>query len=206
MGSVNSKPELRKKFLDRRRLTFSPTQRVQAESQVLQAARPLLASLKPGEVVASYISFDTEVPTFLLNEAILDSGLKLVVPCDLEQPRWGQLDPVQHTRALYRRFNPHPPLVSREMQCDHLAKLGLKVIFLPALAVDRTQVRLGRGAGWYDQALAHCDLTGSTRPQLIALTHEWEVLQAGTLPHESHDQLVDQVITSSGRLQKLGSE
>ncbi|MDU5315830.1 MAG: 5-formyltetrahydrofolate cyclo-ligase, partial [Varibaculum cambriense] len=148
----------------------------------------------------------TEVPTFLLNEAILDSGLKLVVPCDLEQPRWGQLDPVQHTRALYRRFNPHPPLLSKEMHGNDLAKLGLKFIFLPALAVDRTQVRLGRGAGWYDQALAHCNLTSPPRPQLIALTHDWEVLQAGTLPHEPHDQLVDQVLTSSGRLQKLDSE
>ena len=67
-------------------------------------------------------------------------------------------------------------------------------------------MRLGRGAGWYDQALAHCDLTASPRPQLIALTHDWEVLQAGTLPQEPHDQLVDQVLTSSGRLQKLGSE
>ena len=206
MGSVISKPALRKKFLDRRRLTFSPAQRIQAESQVLAAARPLLDSLKPGEAVASYLSFDTEVPTFLLNEAILDSGLKLMVPCDLEQPRGGQLDPVQHPRPLPRRFNPPPPLLSKEMHGNELAKLGLKFIFLPALAVDRTQARLGRGAGWYDQALAHCNLTGSTRPQLIALTHDWEVLQAGTLPQEPHDQLVDQVLTSSGRLQKLGSE
>lgn len=206
MGSVTTKATLRQRFLDRRRLTFSPNQRRLAESQVLAVAKPLLNSLKPGDMVASYLSFDTEVPTFLLNEAVLAAGLKLVVPCDLEQPRWGQLDPVQHTRALYRRFNPHPPLVSKEMHCDDLAKLGLKFIFLPALAVDRTGMRLGRGAGWYDRALSHCDPTCSTRPQLVALVHEWEVLQAGTLPHEPHDHPVDQVLISSGRLQKLGTE
>ncbi len=206
MDLVTSKRTLRQKFLDRRRLSFSPALRHQAESQVLAAAKPLLDSLKPGEVVASYLSFDTEVPTFLLNEAILAAGLKLIVPCGLEQSRWGELDPVQHTRALYRRFNPHPPLLAREMLCDELAKLGLRFIFLPALAVDRTGVRLGRGAGWYDQALAHCDPTCATRPQLIALVHEGEVLQAGTLPREPHDQLVDQVLTPEGRLQKLGSD
>ena len=206
MDLVTSKRALRKKFLDRRRLSFSAAQRHQAETQVLAAAKPLLDSLKPGEVVASYLSFDTEVPTFLLNETILAAGLKLMVPCGLEQSRWGELDPAQHTRALYRRFNPHPPLLSREIRCDELAKIGLKIIFLPALAVDKTGVRLGRGAGWYDQALAHCDPTCFPHPELIALVHEWEVLQAGTLPREPHDQLVDQVLTSEGRLQKLGSD
>ncbi len=204
MGSATTKPALRKKLLDRRRLTFLPAQRSQAESQVLTSAKPLLDSLKPGDLVASYLSFDTEVPTFLLNEMILAAGFKLFVPCGLEQSRWGQLDPAQHTRALYRRFNPHPPLLSKEMHCNDLAKLGLKFIFLPALAVDRTGVRLGRGAGWYDQALSHCDPTCPTRPQLIALVHDWEVLRAGTLPREPHDHLVDQALTSSGRLQKLG--
>ncbi|WP_122819990.1 5-formyltetrahydrofolate cyclo-ligase [Varibaculum vaginae] len=206
MDLVTSKRALRKKFLDRRRLSFSPAQRHQAETQVLAAAKPLLDSLKPGEAVASYLSFDTEVPTFLLNETILATGLKLVVPCGLEQSRWGELDPVQHTRALYRRFNPHPPLLSREMQCADLAKIGLKIIFLPALAVDRTGVRLGRGAGWYDQALLHCGTDCPTHPQLIAMVHDWEMLQAGALPREPHDQLVEQVLTPEGGLQKLEND
>lgn len=203
MEAKSTKADLRKKFLSRRRLSVLPSKREQEAATVRQAAQPLLDFLKPGDAVASYLSFDTEVPTFLLNQAVLDAGMKLFVPCNLAQPRWGRLDPVQHTRALYRRLNPHPPLISRELKCANLADLGVKLIFLPAVAVDRTGTRLGRGAGWYDQALSHCAVDCIQRPRLVALVHDWEVLTAGTLPAEPHDQRVDQVLTSSGRLQQL---
>ena len=67
-----------------------------------------------------------------------------------------------------------------------------EVVVVPALAVDRTGVRLGRGGGYYDRALRH------VRPgaRLVALVFDDELVDA--LPVEPHDQRVTAVVTPSG--------
>ena len=61
------------------------------------------------------------------------------------------------------------------------------VVLAPALAVDRTGARLGRGGGSYDRALAR------VRPDalVVALLHDGELLPPGqTVPTEPHDRRV----------------
>jgi len=71
------------------------------------------------------------------------------------------------------------------------------VVVLPALAVDRRGVRLGRGGGYYDRALQH------VRPDavLVAVVFDDELLDE--IPAEPHDQLVTAVVTPSGGWQAL---
>lgn len=57
-----------------------------------------------------------------------------------------------------------------------------EVVLVPALLVDREGVRLGRGGGSYDRALARAG--GLT----IALVHDDELVDS--LPREAHDVLV----------------
>jgi 5-formyltetrahydrofolate cyclo-ligase len=64
------------------------------------------------------------------------------------------------------------------------------LILVPALAVDRRGVRLGRGGGSYDRALAYA--AGSAL--VVALLHDGE-LRADDLPVEPHDRRVSAVIT-----------
>jgi 5-formyltetrahydrofolate cyclo-ligase len=73
------------------------------------------------------------------------------------------------------------------------------VIVVPALAVARDGVRLGRGGGYYDRALRH------VRPgaALVAAVFDDELV--GSLPAEPHDRLVTAVVTPSGGWQDLGS-
>jgi 5-formyltetrahydrofolate cyclo-ligase len=67
------------------------------------------------------------------------------------------------------------------------------LIVVPALAVSRDGVRMGRGGGSYDRVLARA------RPaRTVALLHDGELLDA--VPAERHDQRVDGVITPSGGL------
>lgn len=61
------------------------------------------------------------------------------------------------------------------------------VVIVPALAVDRQGVRLGRGGGSYDRALSR------TRATKIALLHDGEL--AHSLPTQAHDERVTAVIT-----------
>jgi len=63
------------------------------------------------------------------------------------------------------------------------------IVLVPALAVDRTGVRLGRGGGFYDRALA---LSAPGTP-LVAVVRDSEVLDS--LPAESHDVPMTHALT-----------
>lgn len=66
------------------------------------------------------------------------------------------------------------------------------VVFLPALAVDISMNRLGKGKGFYDRALKA--ISGSQKkPKLVAIVFDEEVV--ANLPIEDHDQKVDAFIT-----------
>ena len=77
----------------------------------------------------------------------------------------------------------------RDKIYDSSVLASLDVLFIPALAIDHNGMRLGKGAGYYDRALASLN----PRPQTIAIVYAEEVLDA--VPHDDHDQAVDLVIT-----------
>ncbi|WP_409329131.1 5-formyltetrahydrofolate cyclo-ligase [Trujillonella humicola] len=72
-----------------------------------------------------------------------------------------------------------------------------EAVVLPAVAVDRAGVRLGRGGGFYDRALVH------SRPGalLVAVVYDDELVDE--LPAEAHDRRVGAVVTPSGGWQAL---
>jgi 5-formyltetrahydrofolate cyclo-ligase len=68
------------------------------------------------------------------------------------------------------------------------------LVVVPALAVDRSGMRLGRGGGSYDRVLARLPAGTLT----VALLNDGELLDA--VPAEAHDRAVGAVITPSGGL------
>ncbi len=109
-------------------------------------------------------------------------------------------------------FEPRPPVIpgallpvvlpdgdldweldGRRHGVDAIADVGL--VLVPALAVDRHGLRLGRGGGCYDRALAR------TRARTIALVHDGELLDL--LPSEPHDVRVGWVVTPALGLVRL---
>jgi 5-formyltetrahydrofolate cyclo-ligase len=70
-------------------------------------------------------------------------------------------------------------------------------VVVPALAVDRAGLRMGRGGGSYDRALARVAPTAQT----VALLHDGELLDA--VPAEPHDRRVGAVITPGEGLSAL---
>jgi 5-formyltetrahydrofolate cyclo-ligase len=67
------------------------------------------------------------------------------------------------------------------------------LLIVPALAVSRSGVRLGRGGGSYDRALA-----GASSALTVALLHDGELLDF--VPSEPHDRAVHAVITPADGL------
>ena len=66
------------------------------------------------------------------------------------------------------------------------------LVIVPALAVDRRGVRLGRGGGSYDRALARVP----AGTPVVAVLYDGELVDA--LPTDPHDQRVTAVATPSG--------
>jgi 5-formyltetrahydrofolate cyclo-ligase len=66
-------------------------------------------------------------------------------------------------------------------------------IVLPALAISRDGTRLGQGGGYYDRTLQSVPAFADGGPMRIALIFEGELVKS--LPEESHDARVDQVVT-----------
>ena len=71
-------------------------------------------------------------------------------------------------------------------------------VLVPALAVDRRGVRLGRGGGYYDRSLALC------RPgtRLIAVVRDDEIVEE--LPSEAHDVRMTHALTPRQGVIALG--
>ena len=63
------------------------------------------------------------------------------------------------------------------------------LVLTPALAVDRRGIRMGRGGGSYDRALARC----GPHTLIIALLHDGELLDE--VPADPHDQPVHGAVT-----------
>jgi len=158
---MTAKPALRARLLAAR-AAQDPAGRAEAD----RARGQVLAGLLAGARVASYVSFGTEPGT----HALLAPGhlVPVVLPDrDLDWVAYGGSGPLG------------PDAVA---DCD--------VVLVPALAVDRRGVRLGRGGGSYDRAL------GRARGLVVALLHEGELVDA--LPSESHDVPVHAVALPSG--------
>ncbi|MFY1675049.1 5-formyltetrahydrofolate cyclo-ligase [Plantactinospora sp. WMMB334] len=72
-----------------------------------------------------------------------------------------------------------------------------ELVVVPALAVDRRGMRLGRGGGSYDRALARVAAGALT----VALLHDGELVDS--VPGMDHDRPVRAVITPGGGFQPL---
>lgn len=97
--------------------------------------------------------------------------------------RWGEYRPGHLVAARFGLREPAPPWLAP----DAVAEAA--VVLVPALAVDRTGVRLGRGAGFYDRSL------GSADPDalLIAVVRDDELVER--LPSEPHDVRMTHALT-----------
>jgi 5-formyltetrahydrofolate cyclo-ligase len=79
--------------------------------------------------------------------------------------------------------------------CPALASCGPDLVLVPAVGLDRSGVRLGHGAGYYDRLLARPDMAGAL---LAAPAYGFQVLNR--LPADPWDRPVDVILTEDETL------
>jgi 5-formyltetrahydrofolate cyclo-ligase len=115
-----------------------------------------------------------------------------VVPAEGHELMWA----VDTGRLAAGRFGLLAPVGPR---LGPTAVGAAQVVVVPALAVARDGVRLGRGGGFYDRALRHVRAGAA----VVAVVFDDEFVDE--LPAEPHDRRVSAVVTPSGGWVELGS-
>ncbi|MFJ2664698.1 5-formyltetrahydrofolate cyclo-ligase [Nocardia fluminea] len=150
-----------------------------------------------GDIVCAYVPVRGEPGDLRMLDALRERGATVLLPVtgepgplswaryegadSLRKARYGLLEPATETL---------PPAVVGDAT----------TILVPALAVDRRGVRLGRGAGYYDRTL------GAARAdaRLVAVVRDDELVDR--LPEEPHDRRMGWVLTPGGGLERLGRD
>ncbi|ETW26211.1 5-formyltetrahydrofolate cyclo-ligase [Mycobacterium gastri] len=96
---------------------------------------------------------------------------------------WGEYRPGELVRGRWGLLQPPEPWLPESAVAE------AALVLVPALAVDRRGVRLGKGLGFYDRSLAAMN----PHTWLIALVRDEEFVDE--LPQEAHDVRITHVIT-----------
>jgi 5-formyltetrahydrofolate cyclo-ligase len=82
-----------------------------------------------------------------------------------------------------------------DRQCRSRPLASDAIVLVPGLAFDRDGGRLGRGAGYYDRALADVDKT-RRGPRLVGVGFELQIVDS--VPMTSIDIRMDRIVTEAG--------
>jgi 5-formyltetrahydrofolate cyclo-ligase len=145
-----------------------------------------LPAIQKARTILFYASIPGEVDTWAMIEKAFLSGKRVALPIiesnqrklipalissmeDVHNGTYGIAQPY---------FDPHKVLELKD----------LDAVVVPGLAFDRSNNRLGRGAGYYDRFLSSLPQTTTT----VGLAFDFQITES--LPTEAHDRPLHQII------------
>jgi 5-formyltetrahydrofolate cyclo-ligase len=142
------------------------------------------------DTVAAYVPLESEPGSLELLDTLLGLCLRTLLPVarisgdGVPLPlRWGEYRAGELVAAPFGLIEPVEPWL------PPTALSSAQVLLIPALAVDRHGVRLGRGAGFYDRSLGFRDPAA----RLVAVVRDEELVDE--LPAEPHDIAMTHALT-----------
>jgi 5-formyltetrahydrofolate cyclo-ligase len=192
-------PDLRsRKMAVRRQMSagrahMSDSQRI-AAGRSLRDAVLALPQVQMAGTVAAYMSVGTEPDTRGLIYALWKRGAYVLLPLLLAG---GDLDWASYEGPDSLTAGPHGLLQPTEPPRGVAAIASADLVIVPALAIDRSGQRLGRGGGSYDRALTR---VGPAVPTM-ALIYDGELVDE--VPAGRHDQPVSMAVRPGQGITRL---
>jgi len=190
-----TKDALRAEILAARRAL--PPARHDAEARALCAHAARLAD--GAQTVCAYVPVGSEPGSLDMIDSLHRRGVRVLLPVARRDAagvplalQWGRYEPGALLPARFGLLEPRPPWLPAQTVAT------AAVVLVPALAVDRAGVRLGRGAGFYDRTLGAADPAA----RLVAVVRDEELLEV--LPAEPHDVRMTHALTPTAGLVALG--
>jgi 5-formyltetrahydrofolate cyclo-ligase len=191
--ATEGKAALRERLLAARRSVTDDVRAAEARSLVEH-----VETLVNGGVVCAYVPVGAEPGSVEMLDALLRHAGRVLLPVartaaddSSTAMQWGDYRPGELVPARFGLLEPAGP----RLPATTLAEAG--VVLVPALAVDRSGARLGRGRGFYDRTLMLRD----SHARLIAVVRDEELLDE--LPHEPHDVPMTHALTPGRGLVEL---
>ncbi|OBK28029.1 5-formyltetrahydrofolate cyclo-ligase [Mycobacterium sp. 1165196.3] len=192
-----SKAALRDQLLAARRRVADDVRAAEAQHlcERLEASESVVTS---GSTVCAYVPVGTEPGSAAMLDALLRRTARVLLPVarttadNTPTPlSWGEYRPGTLTTGRWGLLEPPQPWLPPSALAE------AAVVLVPALAVDRRGVRLGRGRGFYDRSLGGRD----PQARLIAVVRDAELLDE--LPADPHDVPMTHALTPRQGLVEL---
>ncbi|WP_406814295.1 5-formyltetrahydrofolate cyclo-ligase [Mycobacterium sp. M23085] len=187
--ATTSKAALRDQLLAARRHVADDVRAAEAQ-QLCERLEALEGVVTSGSTVCAYVPVGTEPGSVEMLDMLLRRAGRVLLPVarttadNIPLPlSWGEYRPGTLTTGRWGLLEPSQPW----LPASALAQAG--VVLVPALAVDRRGVRLGRGRGFYDRSLGGRD----PNALLIAIVRDAEVLDE--VPADPHDIAMTHALT-----------
>jgi 5-formyltetrahydrofolate cyclo-ligase len=187
-----AKAALRQRLLAARR-ALTPEQRAEAGRAIRDAVLSLPETQMAG-TVAAYYSVGTEPDTRGLVYALWKRGSYVLLP--VLRPD-GDLDWASYEGPDSLRPGPRGLTEPAEPPRGGSAIARADLVLVPAVAVDHSGLRLGRGGGSYDRALARV----SDQVLTVGLLYDQELIEE--VPAWSHDQRIRMVARPAAGMTRL---
>lgn len=198
VGEVRDKKAWRAEILARRK-ALTVAEREREAAALVTGMTAVLAlrgdAARPGWVCA-YVPVGSEPGAVAMLDALRAGGARVLLPVTGEPGALEWAEYLGEAGLRRGRFGLREPEGAPIAGAMALAE----VVLVPAVAVDRRGVRLGRGAGYYDRSLGAC----GPDVRLVAVVRDDEVV--AQLPEEAHDHRMGWVLTPFGGLRELGDE
>ena len=187
--SADRKSSLRSELLAARRAVPDDVRRVEAQ----QISRHFARVVDGADVVCAYVPMGTEPGCAEWLDVLAGLCATVLLPVARTGPggfhlplQWGRY---KHGGLVPGPFGTREPIAPWSPPSEVTTA---QVVLVPALAVDRRGVRLGRGGGFYDRSLAGC----GPDTRRVAVVRDDEVV--AELPAEGHDVLMTHALTPGG--------
>ena len=184
MTEINVNKEHQRKISIKKRATLK--YKNSNASKTLQDHLNGLINFKNYKIIASFISFKSEISTQFLNEFLLNNGKILCLPIIKNNSE----------TLNFIEYNLKTKLVSGKfgiMQPNNLSKEFLpEIILTPCLAFDENGFRLGYGGGYYDKTFSYLK---KIKHKFISIAVAFDDQKIDELVHDKYDQKIDYILT-----------
>lgn len=184
MTEINVNKEYQRKISIKKRATLKDKN--SNAFKTLQDHLKDLINFKNYKIIASFISFKSEISTQFLNEFLFNNGKILCLPIIKNNSE----------TLNFIEYNLKTKLVSGKfgiMQPSDLSKEFLpEIILTPCLAFDENGFRLGYGGGYYDKTFSYLK---KIKHKFISIAVAFDDQKIDELVHDKYDQKIDYILT-----------